>query len=143
MSQGGITMASNPGQNVHLVLPHNRSCRSVLFSSRQRIESTRPLVKFISKCRRVISSCCRVISSCRRVISSCRRVISSCHYSFILQLVVLPFNSSCRLSTLRATISCTVLRKRGDLGEYEKTVFHDNLNTQDSFFPVANDLNES
>ena len=74
-------MASTPGQNVHLVLPHNQ----VLVSS------------FLTN------------------------IVSLCHYSFILQLVVLPFNSSCRLSTVRATMSFTVLGKRGDLRDLGTT----------------------
>ena len=70
-------MASTPGQNVHLVLPHNQ----VLVSS------------FLTYCLVVPLL---VYSSTRRI-------------------------TSCRLSTLRATMSFTVLGKRGDLGDLGTT----------------------
>ena len=93
-------MASTPGQNVHLVA-----------SSSHLANSSSQLV---------------VLSS-YLVESSSHLVVSLCHYSFILQLVVLPFNSSCRLSTLRATISCTVLGKRGDLRDLGTTTEQSNM----------------
>ena len=56
-----------------------------------------------------------VVELSRRLVESSRRV------------VVLPFNSSCRLSTLRATISCTVLGKRGDLRDLGTTTEQSNM----------------
>ena len=53
------------------------------------------------------------------VYSSTRRIT--------FQLVMSPFNSSCRLSTLRATISCTVLGKRGDLRDLGTTTEQSNM----------------
>ena len=53
------------------------------------------------------------------VYSSTRRIT--------FQLVMSPFNPSCHLSTLRATISCTVLEKRGDLGDLGTTTEQSNM----------------
>ena len=53
------------------------------------------------------------------VYSSTRRIT--------FQLVMSPFNSSCRLSTLRVTISCTVLGKRGDLRDLGTTTEQSNM----------------
>ena len=53
------------------------------------------------------------------VYSSTRRIT--------FQLVMSPFNSSCRLSTLRATISCTVVEKRGDVRDLGTTTEQSNM----------------
>ena len=75
-------MTSNPGQNVHLVASSshlaNSSSQLVVLSS-YLVESSNHLV----------------VSSSHLVVSSSYLVVSLCHYSFILQLVMLPFNSSC------------------------------------------------
>ena len=97
-------MASTPGQNVHLVLPHNH----VPVSSSHLANSSSQLVLSSSLSQSVVELPCRVVESSRRVVESSRRVI---FFDLLSR-----FNSSCRLSTLRATISCTGLGKRGDLG---------------------------
>ena len=74
------------------------SCRRVLFSSRQFIESTRPLVKLS-----------------RWVVESSRPVVYITYQSILVyssvirQLVVSPFNSSCRTSTRRIALQLAVL----------------------------------
>ena len=84
-------MASTPGQNVHLVLPHNHV---VVFSS-YHANSSSQLVLSSSLSQSVVELSRHVVESSRRVVESSRRVVffdllsgSLCHYSFILQLVV-------------------------------------------------------
>ena len=94
-------MASTPGQNVHLVLPHNH----VVVSSSHLANSLSQLVLSSSLSQSVVELSRRVVESSRRVVESSRLVVeSSCRVVFFdllsrcpitVQLVMSPFNSSC------------------------------------------------
>ena len=115
-------MASTPGQNVHLVLPHNH----VVVSSSHLANSSSQLVLSSSLSQRVVELSRRVVESSRRVVESSRRVV---FFDLLSRCAItrLFFNSSYYLSTLRATISCTALGKRGDLRDLGTTTEQSNM----------------
>ena len=85
-------MASTPGQNVHLVLPHNHvvvSSSHLAISSSQLVLSSSLSESVVELSRRVVESSfltyCLVVPLL--VYSSTRRIT--------FQLVMSPFNSSC------------------------------------------------
>ena len=87
-----INMASTPGQNVHLVLPHNHvvvSSSHLAISSSQLVLSSSLSQSVVELSRRVVESSfltyCLVVPLL--VYSSTRRIT--------FQLVMSPFNSSC------------------------------------------------
>ena len=85
----GIYMASNRGQNVHLVVS---TCRLVVTTCRL-VVPTRRLV--VSNCRLVVSSFQLVVSTCLLVVLSCQLVVSSCRlFNLSSRRVVF---STCRL----------------------------------------------
>ena len=110
-------MASTPGQNVHLVVPHNHvvvSSSHLASSSSQLVVSSSLSQSVVELSRRVVVSSRRAVESSRRVVESSRRVVffyllsrctitrlffnssyylSTRHVAF--QLVMSPFNSSC------------------------------------------------
>ena len=112
-----FSMASTPGQNVHLVVPHNHvvvSSSHLASSSSQLVVSSSLSQSVVELSRRVVMSSRRVVESSRRVVESSRRVVffdllsrctitrlffnssyylSTRHVAF--QLVMSPFNSSC------------------------------------------------
>ena len=98
-------MTSNPGQNVHLV----SSQIHAVASSSHLANSSSQLV--------VLSS--YLVESSRRVVFF--YLLSRC------AIARLFFNSSYYLSTLRATISCTVLGKRGDPRDLGTTTEQSNM----------------
>ena len=103
-------MAST-GQNVHLVLPHNH----VVVSSCHLANSSSQLVLSSSLSQSVVELSRRVVESSRRVVFF--DLLSRC------AITRLFFNSSYYL----ATISCTVLRKRGDLRDLGTTTEQSNM----------------
>ena len=74
-----------------------------------------------------MSSCHLVVSSFLTYCLVVPLLVYSSTRRITFQLVMSPFNSSCRLSTLRATISCTVLGKRGDLRDLGTTTEQSNM----------------
>ena len=119
------TMASTPGQNVHLVLPHNH----VVVSSSHLANSSSQLVLSPTDGPWGRNECVtnepQRTSAGRLVVLSSHLVVSS-FLTYCLVVPLLVYSStrritSCRLSTLRATMSFTVLGKRGDLGDLGTT----------------------
>ena len=103
-------MASTPGQNVHLVVPHNHvvvSSSHLASSSSQLVVSSSLSQSVVELSRRVVVSSHRVVESSRRVVffyllSRCtitRLFFNSSYYlstrHVAFQLVMSPFNSSC------------------------------------------------
>ena len=97
-------MASNPGQNVHLVLPHNH----VVVSSSRLANSSSQLVLSSSLSQSVVESSRRVVESSRRVVKSSRRVVESSRRA----ITRLFFNSSYYLSTCHVAFQLFVQRSR-------------------------------
>ena len=115
------TMASTPGQNVHLVLPHNH----VLVSSSHLANSSSQLVLSSSLSQSVVELSRRVVESSRRVVESSRRVVESSRRVIFFDLLSrcaitrLFFNSSYHLSTRHVAFQLFVQRswkKRGPKG---------------------------
>ena len=101
-------MASTPGQNVHLVVPHNRvvvSSSHLASSSSQLVVSSSLSQSVVELSRRVVVSSRRVVESSRRVVESSRRVVESSRrvvFFYLLSrctITRLFFNSSYYLST--------------------------------------------
>ena len=108
-------MASTPGQNVHLVLPHNH----VVVSSSHLANSLSQLVLSSSLSQSVVELSRRVVESSRRVVESSRRVdlfdLSRC------AITRLFFNSSYYLSTRHVAFQLFMQRSRALFLEKEGT----------------------
>ena len=102
-----IPMASTPGQNVHLVLPHNH----VVVSSSHLANSSSQLVLSSSLSQRVVELSRRVVESSRRVVESSRRVV---FFDLLSRCAItcLFFNLSYYLSTRHVAFQLFVQRSR-------------------------------
>ena len=113
--------ASTPGQNVHLVLPHNH----VVVSSSHLANSSSQLILSSSLSQSVVELSRHVVESSRRLVVSSSHLVVSSFLTYCLvvpllvysstrritfQLVMSPFNSSCN-----ALVHCS-WRKRGRKG---------------------------
>ena len=110
------TMASTPGQNVHLVLPHNH----VVVSSSHLANSSSQLVLSSSLSQSVVELSRRVVESSRRVVESSRRVV---FFDLLSRCAItrLFFNSSYYLSTRHVAFQLFVQRSRALFLEKEGT----------------------
>ena len=109
-------MASTPGQNVHLVLPHNH----VPVSSSHLANLSSQLVLSSSLSQSVVELPRRVVESSRRVVESSRRVI---FFDLLSRCAItrLFFNSSYYLSTRHVAFQLFVQRSRALVLEKEGT----------------------
>ena len=126
LQYGGSDMASNPGQNVHLVLPHNH----VVVSSSYLTNLSSQLVLSSSLSQSVVELSRHVVESSRRVVESSHRVVKSSRHA----ITRLFFNSSYYLSTRHVTFQLFVqrsralfLEKRGDLRDLGTTTEQSNM----------------
>ena len=109
-------MASTPGQNVHLVVPHNH----VVVSSSHLASSSSQLVVSSSLSQSVVELSRRVVVSSRRVVESSRRVV---FFDLLSRCTItrLFFNSSYYLSTRHVAFQLFVQRSRALFLEKEGT----------------------
>ena len=109
-------MASTPGQNVHLVLPHNH----VVVSSSHLANSSTQLVLSSSLSQSVAELSRRVVESSRHVVKSSRRVV---FFDLLSRCAITRFffNSSYYLSTRHVAFQLFVQRSRALFLEKEGT----------------------
>ena len=123
-------MASTPGQNVHLVLPHNHvlvSSSNLANLSSQLVLSSSLSQSVVELSRRVVESSRRVVESSRRVVESSRRVVEPSGRVVFFDLLSrcaitrLFFNLSYYLSTRHVAFHLFAQRSRALFLEKEGT----------------------